>query len=424
MLTAQALFLLYIMCINSRNTLKNSPILLKYPRFAIETEGNMAPKENNKPVVLQVLPELNQGGVELGTIEIASELQKRGIKNFVASAGGRMLPQLEHLKVKHFTLPLKTKNIFKMWLNTKKLEKIIKENGITIVHARSRAPAWSAYWAAKNCGVHFITTFHGTYGLGPRGIKKFYNRIMTYGERVIAISNHIKEHIIKNYGTDENKIRLISRCVNMENFDVENTSAERMIKFLEENQIPSDKPLITLIGRLTNWKGQKLLIEALNKIKDEDFFCLLIGDDQGRTKYTDELHEMIEKYDMAERFAFIRHVSDVPAAMMVSDIVLSTSIEPEAFGRIAIEGQAMGRIVIASNIGGSKETVIDGVTGKLFASENADDLAAAIKWGLSLSTAEREKIGTAAIKNVKEHFTKQIMCDKTIKVYEEIMNQK
>ena len=157
MLIAQALFLLYIMCINHRNTLKNSPILLKCHRFVIGIEENMAPKENNKPVILQVLPELNQGGVELGTIEIASELQKRGIENYVASAGGRMLPQLEHLKVKHFTLPLKTKNIFKLWLNAKKLEKIIKENGVTIVHARSRAPAWSAYWAAKKCGVHFIT---------------------------------------------------------------------------------------------------------------------------------------------------------------------------------------------------------------------------------------------------------------------------
>lgn len=382
--------------------------------------------ENTKEelVVLQVLPELNQGGVELGTIEIASELQKRGIKNFVASEGGRMEGALERLKVKHFTLPLKTKNIFKMWLNSLRLAKIIKANGITIVHARSRAPAWSAYWAAKKCGIHYMTTFHGTYGLGPKGIKKVYNQVMTFGERVIAISNHIKEHIIKNYGTDENKIRLIARCVNMENFDVENTSAERMIKFLEENNIPADKPLVTLIGRLTNWKGQKLLIEALNKIKDMDFHCLLIGDDQGRTQYSEALHDMIEQYGMEDRYTFIRHVSDVPAVMLVSDVVLSTSIEPEAFGRIAIEGQAMGRVVVASDIGGSKETVIDGVTGKLFKSGDADDLASAINWALSLSKEDKDKIGANAIKNVKEHFTKQIMCDKTISVYEEIINQK
>lgn len=384
----------------------------------------MAENKQQEIVVLQVLPELNQGGVEVGTTEIASELQKRGIKNFVASQGGRMQGSLDHLRVKHFNLPLKTKNIFKMYLNYLRLVKIIKENGITIVHARSRAPAWSAYWAAKKCGVHYITTFHGTYGLGPHGIKKIYNQVMTFGEKIIAVSNHIKEHIIKNYGVDEGKIQVISRCVNMENFDVENTSAERMIKFLEDNNIPADKPLITLIGRLTNWKGQKLLIEALNKIKDMDFHCLLIGDDQGRTQYTEDLHDMIENYNMEERYTFIRHISDVPAAMLVSDVVLSTSIEPEAFGRIAIEGQAMGRIVVASDIGGSKETVIDGITGKLFKSGNAEDLAAAIKWALSLSKEEREKIGANAIKNVKEHFTKQIMCDKTISVYEEIVNQK
>lgn len=383
---------------------------------------SMENQDNKKIVVLQVLPELGQGGVELGTIEIASELQKRGIENYVASEGGRMEYNLERIKVKHFTLPLKTKNIFKMYLNSLRLAKIIKKYGITIVHARSRAPAWSAYWAAKRCGVHFMTTFHGTYGLGPWGIKKFYNKIMTYGERVIAISNHIKQHILKNYKTDESKIRLIHRCVNMENFNVETTSAERMIKYLEDNHIPEDKPIVTLIGRLTNWKGQKLLIEALHLIDNEDFFCVIIGDDQGRKKYSSELRKMIANYNMTDRFLFIRNVKDIPAAMMVSDVVLSTSIEPEAFGRIAIEGQAMGRVVVASNIGGSVETVIDGVTGRLYESTSAEALAKAIEWALHLSTAEREKIGAAGIKNVKEHFTKQIMCDKTIAVYKELIN--
>lgn len=382
----------------------------------------MENQDNKKIVVLQVLPELGQGGVELGTIEIASELQKRGIENYVASEGGRMEYNLERIKVKHFTLPLKTKNIFKMYLNSLRLAKIIKKYGITIVHARSRAPAWSAYWAAKRCGVHFMTTFHGTYGLGPWGIKKFYNKIMTYGERVIAISNHIKQHILKNYKTDESKIRLIHRCVNMENFNVETTSAERMIKYLEDNHIPEDKPIVTLIGRLTNWKGQKLLIEALHLIDNEDFFCVIIGDDQGRKKYSSELRKMIANYNMTDRFLFIRNVKDIPAAMMVSDVVLSTSIEPEAFGRIAIEGQAMGRVVVASNIGGSVETVIDGVTGRLYESTSAQALAKAIEWALHLSTDEREKIGAAGIKNVKEHFTKQIMCDKTIAVYKELIN--
>ncbi len=382
----------------------------------------MSENKEKKPVVLQVLPELNQGGVELGTIEIASELQQKGITNFVASQGGRMAYNLERMKVKHFALPLKTKNPFKWWLNYRKLVKIIKENGINIVHARSRAPAWSAYWAAKKTGAKFLTTFHGTYGLKPRWIKLRYNRVMTYGDLVIAISNHIKEHILKNYHIDENKIRLIHRCVDIERFDPETVTAERMIKLMEENHIPEDKPIILLIGRLTRWKGQKLMIEALEKIKDMDFYCLFVGDDQGRTYYTEELKEAIAQKDMEDKFGFIKHVADVPALMMISDIVVSASLDPEAFGRIAAEGEAMGRLVVASNIGGSLENLVDGVTGKHFVSGDAQSLADTIKWALELPRKEREKIEKAAIKYVKENFTKQIMCDKTLAVYHELIN--
>lgn len=377
-----------------------------------------------QPVVLQVLPELNQGGVELGTIEIASELTRRGIQNFVASQGGRMEHALKRLKVPHFKLPLKTKNPIRMWLNYRKLVKFIEENNINIVHARSRAPAWSAYWAAKKTGIKFLTTFHGTYGLGFKGLKKYYNRVMTYGDLIIAISNHIKQHIIENYGVDPQKIRLIHRCVNMENFDVNKMTAERMIKLMEEHNIPEDKPIVLLVGRLTRWKGQWLLIEALEQIKDKDFFCVFVGDDQGRTYYTDELKGMIASRGMGGRFSFIRHLNDIPAMMTVSDVVVSASTEPEAFGRIVVEGQAMGRLVVASNIGGSLENLIDGKTGRLFESGNADALAEALAWALDLSRAEREKIGAAAIEHIKQNFTKEIMCEKTLAVYQELSKMK
>ena len=378
-------------------------------------------KEKNL-VVLQVLPELNQGGVELGTIEIASELQKKGIKNFVASEGGRMAYQLERMKVKHFTLPLKTKNPFKLWLNYRRLVKIIKENGITVVHARSRAPAWSAYWAAKKTGVKFLTTFHGTYGIKPKWLKIRYNRVMTYGDLVIAISEHIKQHILKNYKCDEKKIRLIHRCVNVDNFDASKVTAERMIKLMEEYHLPEDKKIILLIGRLTRWKGQRLMIDALEKIRDMDYFCVFVGDDQGRTYYTQELQEAISAKGLDGRFGFIKHITDVPALMMISDVVVSASLEPEAFGRIAAEGEAMGRIVVASDIGGSLENIKDGITGRHFKSGDAESLAKALRWALNLSEAERKKMGEAATQFVKENFTKQIMCDKTLAVYHELVN--
>ncbi len=381
----------------------------------------MVAKKQIKPVVLQVLPEMNHGGVEMGTVEIASGLQAAGIKNFVASAGGRMTYDLKKLKVKHFELPLKTKNPIKLWANARKLEKIIKENGINIVHARSRAPAWSAYWAAKRAGATYVTTFHGTYGLGPWGIKKFYNRVMTYGKLVIAISSHIKNHMIKEYGVSEDKMRLIHRCVNIDNFAPEKVSQERIIKTLQENHIPEDKPVISLIGRVTRWKGQHLLIEALSKLKSKDFYCLIVGSDQGRVHYTNELKELVAKYGLESKVQFIDHSFDIPALLMLSDVVLSTAIQPEAFGRAAIEGQAMGKIVLASNIGGSLDNTIDGVTGKLFESNNAQSLADAIDWALNLPAKEKEKISKAAIKNVKDNFTKQIMCDKTIAVYHEVL---
>lgn len=375
----------------------------------------------NKPVVLQVLPELEMGGVEIGTVEIAGGLQKKGIKNFVASQGGRLVYDLEKIKVEHLTLPLKTKNIFKMRKNADKLAQFIREKGINIVHARSRAPAWSAYWAAKKAGVHFMTTFHGTYGLGPWGLKKLYNRVMTYGERVIAISEHIKRHILANYKISEDKIRLVHRCVNTEKFSPETVTPERMINTVRDYNIPDDKKVLLLGGRITRWKGQHLLVEALSKVKNQNYYCIIAGDEQGREDYVKELKGLIAKYKLEDRVAIFGKVLDMPALMMVSNVILSTAIEPEAFGRIAIEGQAMGKIVVASNHGGSLDSVIDGKTGRLFYNNNAASLAEAIDWALSLSEGEEEKIAKAAIKNVKDNFTKEIMCDKTIKVYEELM---
>ena len=377
-----------------------------------------------EPVVLQILPELETGGVETGTIEIASALQEKGIKNFVASQGGRMVHELEKIGVDHLSLPLKSKNYFIMKKNAKLLADYIRKNHINIVHARSRAPAWSAYWAAKETGAHFVTTFHGTYGLGPWGIKKFYNKIMTYGERVIVISNHIKEHILKNYPqTSADKLRLIHRCADIERFSPEALTQERLIKKIEEYNIADDKPVLLLPGRITRWKGQHILIHALHLMKNQNYYCIIAGDSQGRQEYLEYLKKLAHKYKLEGRIGFFGRYTDAPALMMNATVILSTAIEPEAFGRISVEGQAMGKIVLASNIGGSLDNTIDGVTGKLFESNNAQALAKAIDWALNLSPAEKAKISAAAIKNVKDNFTKQIMCDKTIAVYHELLKE-
>lgn len=378
-------------------------------------------KEENQPVVLQVLPELEMGGVEIGTTEIAEALCAKGFKNFVASKGGRLTHDLEKLGVPHFTLNLKTKNPIKMYLNSKKLEKIIRNNQINIVHARSRAPAWSAYWAAKKAHVHFMTTFHGTYGLGPFGIKKVYNKVMARGERVIAISNHIREHLIKNYIIDQDNIRLVHRCVNLLRFNPDTVTQARKINMVEQYNIPDDKPVILLGGRITHWKGQHLLIKALAKMENQDFYCIIAGDEQGREAYLSYLKRLADKYHLTSKIGFYGKVLDMSALMSVSSVIVSAAIEPEAFGRISVEGQAMGKIVVASKIGGSLDTIVDGVTGKFFESNNPYSLAEALDWALTRSESERKKIAEAGIKNVKEHFTKEIMCDKTIAVYEELV---
>ncbi len=383
----------------------------------------MSKDKVKNPVILQVLPELGQGGVELGTIQVAEALTEAGIKNFVASAGGRKEYNLEKLGVKHFKLSLKSKNPFVIFKNANKLAEFIKKEGINIVHARSRAPAWSAYFAAKKAGVHYMTTFHGTYGLGPKGIKKIYNRVMTLGEKVIVISSHIKNHVLKHYNIDESKLAFIHRCVDVEKFDNSAVTPARLNNIVEEYHLPTDKKIILLIGRLTRWKGQELLIDALAKIKDRtDFHCVFTGDDQGRVKYTEGLLNKIKEYEMTGRFTFIKHTDDVPALMKACDIVVSASIEPEAFGRIAAEGEAMGKIVLASNIGGSLDNLKDGITGRHFISGDADDLSQKLTWALDLPDTERKKISENAQNFVKENFTKQIMCCKTIEVYKQLVN--
>ncbi len=374
-----------------------------------------------EPVVLQIVPELETGGVETGVIEMARAMQEKGIKNFVASKGGRMVHELEKLKVPHFTLDLKTKNPFKLCRNAKVLEKIIKDYGINIVHARSRAPAWSAYWAAKNAGVHFMTTFHGTYGLGLWGIKKFYNRVMTYGERVIVISNHIRRHVIENYKVNPDKLRLIFRCADIEKFSPDKVSPERMIAKIKEYNVADDKPVILLPGRITHWKGAHILIEALSLMKNQNFYCIITGDAQNRTAYLESLRELAKKLGLQDRIGFYGRYNDAPALLMISTIVLNTSIEPEAFGRTTVEGLAMGKITIASNIGGSLDIIDDGVNGKLYQYDNPQELAEALDWALNLSAPEKAKISKAAIKKVRDNFTKQIMCDKTLDVYHELI---
>ncbi|HBO58384.1 MAG TPA: glycosyl transferase [Alphaproteobacteria bacterium] len=376
---------------------------------------------NDKPVILQILPRLEQGGVERGTIEVASAILGAGWTPIVVSGGGRLEHELERIGVEHITLPVYSKNYFTMRKNAKLLAQIIKDKHVDIIHARSRAPTWSAKWAAEMTGIPFMTTFHGAYNIGPIKLKKAYNRIMTEGVVTIAVSNFIKRHIMDNYGLDESKIRVIHRGVDIDRFDTAKVSPERMIALAKKWNLPEDRPVIMLPGRLTRWKGQLVLLDALAKMKHKDLRCLFVGSDQGRVAYRKEMDKKAKKLGLESVVQVVDHCSEMDVAYLLSDIVVSASTDPEAFGRVVPEAQAMGRIVVASNHGGATETVRDGETGFLFPSGDSTALAETLDKILDMPASERDAIAKRAVDSVRSEFSKTKMCDKTLAVYREIL---
>ena len=374
----------------------------------------------SKMVIAQILPSLEIGGVERGTIEIAAALQKEGIENYVISNGGRMVPELERLGVEHITLPVHSKNPFRMYINARKIAKIAKEKGFTLMHVRSRAPAWAVKWASKMTKIPFMTTFHGVYGIKP-AIKKYYNIVMTQGVRMIAISNHVKNQVLRDYQMDESKIRLVYRGADTTKFNPALISQDQIADLMMQYHIPTDKPIIMLQGRLTHWKGQLSMIEALTKMTHKEITVLFIGHHQGRMDYYNELNEKIKALPKETTvLTFALTGKEMPTVLALSDIAVSASLKPEPFGRAMPEAQAMGKIVVAFNHGGAAETVKDGETGFLVPPCDTDALAKKLDEILDMPLDERRKIGQKAIESVHENFSVQTMQEQTLSVYKEI----
>ncbi|MFQ5765727.1 MAG: glycosyltransferase family 4 protein, partial [Rhodospirillales bacterium] len=310
-----------------------------------------------------------------------------------------------------------------MYANVARLARVIRDEGVDVVHARSRAPAWSAYFAAKSAGVPFMTTFHGTYSAG-NALKRRYNSVMARGERVIAISRFIGGHIRQVYGVPASKIRIIHRGVNLDRFDPGKVTAERVAALAADWRLGDGLPVVMLPGRLTRWKGQKKFIEAVGKLGRRDIRCLLVGGDQGRTEYRQELENLVNEQGLGEIVRIVDHCEDMPAAYMLTDVVVSASTDPEAFGRVVVEAQALGRPVIASDHGGAKETVIEGETGWLVLPGDVDFLTATLERVLGLDQETRATLARKAIANVRQNFSQQAMGAKTLAVYEEVLAMK
>jgi len=378
-------------------------------------------QDGTPPTVLQVLPALGgSGGVERGTVEIASAISQAGGRALVASEGGLLVHDLTRVDAEHFTLPVASKNPFVMYRNVSRLVELIKKERVDIVHVRSRAPAWSTYFACQRTKVPLVTTFHGTYSIG-NWLKRKYNSVMTYGESMIAISTFIGGHVRRHYGVPVDRIRVIHRGVDIDRFDPEKVSAERVIKLATDWRLPDGVPIIMLPGRLTRWKGQLVLIDAIAALGRTDIRCLLVGSNQGREDYRRELEKKIMSHNLEEVVRIVDHCDDMPAAYKLTDLVISASTDPEAFGRVVCEGQAMGRPVIASDHGGSRETILPGITGWLTPSGDSAALAHAIETALKLDHAARTKLAQTAIKHIRKNFSKTQMCDKTLDVYNEVL---
>ncbi len=373
------------------------------------------------PTVLQVLPALGvAGGVERGTVDVAKALVAAGWRAVVASAGGPLVRELERAGATHVTLPLASKSPVVMMKNVGRLRTVIAEHGIDIVHARSRAPAWSAEAAAKRSGAHFLTTFHGTYSAG-QPVKRLYNAVMTRGELVIAISDFIAEHMIATYNTDPGKIRVIHRGVDIHQFDPAKVTTERIVALASQWRLPEDKHIVLLPGRLSLWKGQDVFIQALAKLRRKDLFGILLGVGAGSSKLREEIEGAIVRTGLEDSVRLIDDCRDMPAAYRLADVIVAPSTRPEAFGRIAIEAQAMGRPIIATDHGGARETVVPGATGLLVPPGDAGALAAALTQVIALDAAARDQLGRQAIAHVRDRFTNDAMCAATLAVYGELL---
>jgi glycosyltransferase involved in cell wall biosynthesis len=378
--------------------------------------------QSKKLTVLQVLPELRTGGVERGTVEIAGALHKAGHRALVASAGGYMESDLSYAGGEHLRLPsLKSKNPFTIMENADRLAKIVRDNQVDIIHARSRAPAWSARMAAKKTGCHFVTTFHGVYNINFP-LKRRYNAIMTKGERVIAVSHFVREHILANYPIDPRRISVIHRGANLERFSPDKVMPGRVAQVAKEWRMPEDVlPIIIMPGRITRWKGQDVLIRALAELPHRNFFCLLVGDDERHPDYANELKKLIEELNLEGHVRMVGNTKFMAEAYVLASLVVSASIEPEAFGRVPIEAQAMGKPVIATRHGGAMETVREYETGWLVAPGDVADMARALNEALSMDDATRQVIKYNALWNARHNFSTDTMCRKTLEIYTQVM---
>ena len=378
--------------------------------------------------VLQVIPKLGFGGAETGCYDLAHFLSEQNCKSFLITSGGQLLKYVRRDKVKVIRLPVHSKNLIIIFFNFIIIFFLLWIYKIDIVHARSRAPAWSCLWACFFSGKKFVTTFHGTYNFSSK-LKQFYNSVMVRSKLIIGGSNFIFSHINVNYqkylNLKKQKLMVIFRGINLEFFNEKNTSEKKVNALLSSWKIDKKKFILLLPGRLTRWKGQEIFIESLNLLTEdydnENFHAVILGSDQGRDVYSKKLSLLVERYRLGRKITFIENCKEMPLAFKLADLVVSSSIEPEAFGRVAVEAQAMKRPIVASDIGGSRETVLNGKSGLLYKYNDPKELAKVINKIMKMDKQSLNLMGELGRKNVEKKYNVDQMCQTTFTEYKKLL---
>lgn len=370
--------------------------------------------------ILQLLPKLDAGGAERVAIEIAQAVHLCGHRSIIVAEDGPLSNLALRAGAELIHLPVASKNPLKIWRNGRKLRAVMRENHVDLVHAHSRAPAWAAFRAARALDIPFVTTYHGSYGEKSK-LKKRYNQVMASGARVVAVSEFISDLIKSRYKIDPATLRVIHNGVDLQKFDPAAVRGDRAVRLAKEWRIENGQPAILLPGRLTGWKGQRLFIRALAKMQHQEAVGILIGSDQGRHKYTQELLDLANRLGVGGRLRLAGHVEDMPAALKLADIVVNCSTEPEAFGRTIIEAQAMGKIVVAAGHGGAHETIEPDITGFLFPPGDDTALAALFDAILEGDAELRLAFGQRAREAVGQRFSLEAMQTRYLHLYAELL---
>lgn len=373
------------------------------------------------PVIMQIIPGLDGGGVEQGVIDMNAAIIAAGGISIVVSAGGRRAHEITRAGGTHIQCPVNSKNPFVMIRNTERLKKIIRDYQVDLIHAASRAPAWSARKAARECGIRYVTSCHAAHRV-ENGLKRFYNSAIAKGERVITVSHFLADYLVEEYKIPRANITVIHRGVSLEKFHPNSVTPDRLIKVSKNWRLPDEAPVILLPSRLTEGKGHRECIEALAQMKHQDFFCVFVGKDR-KGRFRTELEQLIEEKNLQSRVRIVDQCDDMPAAYMLSSAIVCPTTQPEGFGRVPIEAQAMGRPVIATDHGGFKESVRSGETGWLIPPGDAEALALTLDAVMGLDTRQRAVLATQAMAHVAENFLNEKMCRETLAVYADLLGR-